>query len=135
VQPALQLLIYPAVDLATRHPSRETFAAGYLLTEAMIERFLGFYVPDQAMRRDPRASPLLARDLRGLAPAHIQTAGFDPLQDEGAAYARALTAAGVRVEHRHYPGLVHGYMQLAGYVGAARAALEEAAAALRTAFR
>jgi acetyl esterase len=132
-QPRLQLLIYPATDLAVRHPSRDRFAEGYLLTEAMIVRFLDYYIPEEAKRRDPRASPLLAPDLRNLAPAHIQTAGFDPLQDEGAAFARALAAAGVTVEHKHYPGLVHGYMQLAGYSTAAKVALDDAAAALRAA--
>ncbi len=65
----------------------------------------------------------------------MQTAGFDPLQDEGGAYAKALAAAGVVVEHRHYPGLVHGYLQLAGYSPGARAAVDEAAAALRAAFK
>jgi acetyl esterase len=86
------------------------------------------------MRRDPRASPLLTRDLAGLPPAFVQTAGFDPLQDEGAAYANALAGAGVAVEHRHYPALVHGYLQLAGYSRGARTAVDDAAAALRRAF-
>jgi acetyl esterase len=132
--PCLQLLIYPATDLANAHPSVAAFGKGYLLTQAMIESFMGHYAPEAAARRDWRASPLLARDLCGLPPAFVQTAGFDPLQDEGAAYAKALAAAGVRAEHRHYPGLLHGYLQLAGHSPAARAAVDDAAAALRKAF-
>ncbi len=133
--PCLQLLIYPAVDMAGVYGSIERFGKGYLLTKAMIDCFMGYYTPDPAMRRDWRASPLLARDLAQLPPAFIQTAGFDPLQDEGAAYAKALAAAGVKAAHKHYPSLVHGYLQLAGHSPAARAAVDDAAAALRHAFR
>jgi acetyl esterase len=133
--PCLQLLIYPAADMAGAYGSIERFAKGYLLTKSMIERFMGYYTPDPAARRDPRASPLRATDLAGLAPAFVQTAGFDPIQDEGAAYAQALAAAGVAAEHRHYPSLVHGYLQLAGYSPAAKAAVDDAARALRNAFK
>ena len=132
--PCFQLLIYPAVDMAGVHGSIERFGKGYLLTKPMIDCFMGYYTPDPSMRRDPRASPLLARDLASLPPAFVQTAGFDPLQDEGAAYAKALAAASVGVEHKHYPGLVHGYLQLAGYSKGARAAVDDAATALRKAF-
>jgi len=130
--PCFQLLIYPATDMAGTYPSIAAFGKGYLLTQSMIESFMGYYTPEPAARRDPRASPLLG-NLAGLAPAFVQTAGFDPLQDEGAAYAKALAAAGVRAEHRHYPSLVHGYLQLAGYCKAARAAVDDAAKALRAA--
>ena len=133
--PRFQLLIYPAADMAKAYASVEKFAKGYLLTKAMIERFMGFYAPRPETRRDPRVSPLLARDLSGLPPAFVQTAGFDPIQDEGAAYAKALAGAGVSTEHKHYPSLVHGYLQLAGYSKAARAAVDDAAAALRGAFK
>jgi acetyl esterase len=132
--PCLQLLIYPAVDMAGAYASIERFGKGYLLTRSMIDSFMGHYTPEAAMRRDPRASPLLAGNLAGLPPAFVQTAGFDPLQDEGGAYARALAAAGVAAEHRHYPALVHGYLQLAGYSRGARTAVDDAAAALRRAF-
>ena len=69
-----------------------------------------------------------------LAPAFVQTAGFDPLQDEGADYAKALAAAGVKAEHRHYPSLVHGFIQLAGFSPGAKKAVDEAAAALKAGF-
>jgi acetyl esterase len=132
--PCFQLLIYPAVDMAGIHASIERFGTGYLLTKPMIDAFMGHYTPEAAMRRDPRASPLLTRDLAGLPPAFLQTAGFDPLQDEGGAYAKALAGAGVAAEHKHYPALVHGYLQLAGYSNGARTAVDDAAAALRRAF-
>lgn len=132
--PCFQLLIYPATDMARAFPSIEKFGKGYLLTKAMIDRFMAFYTPQAEQRRDPRVSPLQARDLAGLPPAFVQTAGFDPLQDEGAAYAKALAAAGVKAEHKHYPSLVHGYLQLAGYSKGARSAVDDAAGALRKAF-
>jgi acetyl esterase len=133
-RPCFQLLIYPATDMANRFLSVEKFGKGYLLTQAMIEKFMAFYTPQPEKRRDPRVSPLLARDLSGLPPAFVQTAGFDPIQDEGAAYARALATAGVKAEHKHYPSLVHGYLQLAGYSKGARVAVDDAAAALKKAF-
>lgn len=132
--PCFQLLIYPAVDFTVFRPSIAKFGVGYLLTKTMIDAFMDHYLPKVADRADPRASPLRAKSLAGLAPAFVQTAGFDPLQDEGADYAKALAAAGVRAEHRHYPSLVHGYIQLAGYSPGARKAVDEAAGALKAAF-
>lgn len=132
--PCFQLLIYPAVNMTGAYASIERFGKGYLLTKSMIDSFMGYYTPKPEMRRDARASPLLARALAGLPPAFVQTAGFDPLQDEGAAYAKALASAGVAAEHKHYPALVHGYLQLAGFSKGAKAAVDDAAAALRRAF-
>jgi acetyl esterase len=132
-QPVLQVLFYPSTDLAGDHESIRRFGQGYLLTEPLIRWFLGHYVPDPAKRADPAVSPLRAATLAGLPRTHIQTAGYDPIQDEGEAYARALAEAGVAVEHRHFPGLVHGYAQLAGYAKAAKAALHDAAGAIRRA--
>jgi acetyl esterase len=132
-RPRLQLLLYPSCDLVGDYASRRRFAAGYLLTDTVISWFVDNYVPDPARRGEAGASPLRAASLAGLPPAHIQTAGFDPIQDEGTAYARALAAAGVAVEHVHYPGLIHSYAQLAGRIRAARPALAKAAAALRRA--
>lgn len=133
-RPCFQLLIYPAADMTGRYPSIEKFGTGYLLTQVMIEKFMSFYAPKSETRRDPRVSPLLARDLSGLPPAFVQTAGFDPIQDEGAAYAKALAAAGVATEYKHYPALVHGFLQLAGYSKGAKIAVDAAAAALGKAF-
>ena len=93
--PALQLLIYPATDMTTRHRSRELFREGFLLTDPEMDWYTDNYLGTaRTDAGDPRVSPLLAEDLSGLAPAFIVTAAFDPLRDEGEAYARALQAGG-----------------------------------------
>jgi acetyl esterase len=113
---AAQLLIYPAVDLLGEYPSREANATGYFLTLADMRWFAEHYIgmseddPRAAeLARDPRLSPLLADSLEGLPPAVVVTAEFDPLRDEGNAYATALEKAGVRVAHREFAGLIHGF--------------------------
>lgn len=128
-QPDLQVLLYPIVDLTLTSPSIDRHADGYLLTRSMIRWFRGHYLhPDD----DHRAiSPQYWTDLRGAAPAVVATAGYDPLVDEGDAYAARLREAGVAVRHRRYPSLVHGFVGLAGAVRAARAALEEVCADVR----
>jgi acetyl esterase len=105
-----QALVYPTVDFSTDHPSMDSNGKGYLLTAAAVHWFGAQYLGDHD-RTDPMASPLLA-DLRGLPPAVVATAEFDPLRDEGNAYAKALAAAGVTVEHLEFPGLVHGFLGL-----------------------
>ncbi|MEJ5944194.1 alpha/beta hydrolase [Pseudokineococcus basanitobsidens] len=116
---AAQLLVYPTVDPAGDHPSRTENAEGYFLTDRDMAWFTGHYLGvDTATEagaraareraRDVRISPLHA-DLAGVAPAVVATAQYDPLRDEGVAYARALEAAGARVWHRTFPGLVHGF--------------------------
>jgi acetyl esterase len=113
---AAQLLVYPAVDLLGEYPSRSENADGYFLTLADMRWFAEHYVgmtEEEAraggLGSDPRISPLLAPSLEGLPPALVVTAEFDPLRDEGNAYARALEKAGVRVEHREFAGLIHGF--------------------------
>ncbi len=119
----LQVLIYPMVDSTMSKPSIDRHADGYLLTRSMIGWFHSNYFHDSDDRR--AASPLFWEDLRGSAPAIVITAGFDPLVDEGDAYAAALSAAGVRLIHRRYPSLVHGFLSLSGGVKAGRAAIDE----------
>jgi acetyl esterase len=131
VQPCLQLLIYPVLDLTQSHPSYQEFAEGYLLTKRSMDWYIGHYLGASGKRDDPLASPLLCRELTGLAPALIVSAGFDPLRDEAHAYAKALQAAGVRVEYRCYSRLLHGFLGMAGGVHAARDALTEIADGLR----
>lgn len=132
-QPAFQLLIYPAVDFTAENASLRDNATGYLLTRPAMEMFADLYLGDRALRADPRASPLLAASHVGLPPALVQTAEFDPLRDEGAAYADTLRAAGVPVEYRLYAGMVHGFARMGGKVDWGKRALDDAAAALRRA--
>ncbi len=135
VRPAFQLLIYPVVDMTARTPSRSLFGEGFYLTTPGIAFTRGHYVPDEAQRRDPRASPLLADRHDDLPPAHVVTAGFDPLRDEGEAYAAALRAAGVSVTVRREPGLIHGFANMIGVSDAARDATGVLADALARALR
>ncbi|HEU5007579.1 MAG TPA: alpha/beta hydrolase [Jatrophihabitantaceae bacterium] len=108
--PALrfQLLETPVLDLTMSMPSIEHFASGYLLSRAWLRRGYEHYVPDEAQRRDPYASPLFAGDLSGLPPTFVLTAEFDPLRDEGEAYALRLREAGVPVEMVRARGHIHG---------------------------
>lgn len=122
--PALQVLLYPGTDARLGHPSNRIYGERYFLTHGMIEWFYDHYTGDRARRLDPNVSPLLAEDVRGLAPALVYTAGFDPLRDEGLAYADKLRAAGVRVSYLEFPTLPHGFAMMTSVAAAARA-LEE----------
>ncbi len=129
-----QILLYPAVDFAMNHVSHQRFAEGHLLTLATMRWFAEAYLRGAEDAGDWRASPLRAADLSGLPPAYVLTAGFDPLCDEGVAYARRLQDCGVAVEHRHLPGQIHGFLQMGKVIRAAGPALDEIAAALGTEF-
>jgi len=129
--PALQLLIYPVTDAVGGQRSRELFAKGFLLTRGDMDFFERHYLPPGTDPADPRVSPLRAPDLRNLAPAYLTTAGFDPLRDEGEAYAERLRQAGVRVAFRRHPGLIHSFANETAISRTARAAMFEAAGALR----
>ena len=133
--PVLQLLIYPAVDFTSRRRSRELFGEGFLLSNAEMDWFEANYLgPDRAHASDPRASPLLAEDLSGLAPALVVTAAFDPLRDEGEEYARALQAAGSPATLRRFPGFIHAFVAAAGVSRACHDAVVEIAGATRAMF-
>jgi acetyl esterase len=122
---ALQVLIYPAVDRTTDYRSLELFADGFFLTRAEIDWFnANYFSPED--RDDLRLSPLLG-DLAGLAPALVVTAGFDPLRDEGEAYAAALAAAGTEVTLRRHAGMIHGFVNMIDLSRSARAAMVEVA--------
>ena len=108
--PVAQGLVYPVADVRFDTPSMQTMGAGFLLTRDTMEYYRGEYLPRRADWVTPRASPLLAGDLSGLAPALVVTAGFDPLRDDGANYAEALRTAGVDVEYRCYDDQIHGFM-------------------------
>lgn len=130
---AHQLLIYPAVDFTADNDSLRDNASGYVLTTRAMDQFAAWYLGDATLERDWRASPALAADHRGLPPATVITAGYDPLRDEAAAYAATLRAAGVAVEHRDYPDMIHGFARMGGKLDSARTALDYCAARLREA--
>ena len=119
-QPALQVLLYPGLDLVHRRPSRDLFHEGFVLSEDDIIWYRDHYTPDPKIRTDPLVSPLLADDLTGLAPTYLATAGFDPLRDDGNEYAQALKAAGNHLTHVLHPSLTHGYANLLTIPGATR---------------
>ena len=129
-----QLLIYPATDAAMRHDSMARFAEGYVLTRSTMRWFYEQYLRAPADAADWQASPLAAPDLSGLPSAFVLTAGYDPLCDEGDAYAARLAAAGVAVTHRRFAGQVHGFALNGKIIRAAETALDEAAAALKQAW-
>jgi acetyl esterase len=125
---AAQLLVYPFIDLemdhvVDRYPSIEENAHGYYVTLADLQWCVGNYLPRGADPADPRISPALQRDLTGLAPAVIAVAEFDPLRDQGLAYADALRASGVSVTVHSGAGLIHGYCDMIGVSPAASSEL------------
>ncbi|MBX2797749.1 MAG: alpha/beta hydrolase [Myxococcales bacterium] len=121
-QPAFQLLLYPATDMRRVTASHRALEEGFLLTRTSLDWYQGHYAPDIY---DPRCSPLLAEQHRGLAPAIVVSAGFDPLRDDAEGYAQALSAAGNGVVHLAYPQMLHGFLQMDGVCIAARQAMDE----------
>ena len=107
---AAQVLVYPVVDMVGRYPSKEQYPDTPVLTSETMAYFSRQYLPRPADARDPRVSPLLASDLSRLPPALILTAEYDPLRDEGQAYADRLRAAGVEVKHTCVPRMPHGFL-------------------------
>jgi acetyl esterase len=128
-----QLLVYPVTDCTLSHPSIDENAEGYFLTKDAMQWFVGHYVGDGDVK-DPGVSPLHAASLAGLPPALVITAEFDPLRDEGEAYAAALADAGVPVEAIRYEGQIHGFVGMAAMIDDGAAAVDRAGAALAAAF-
>lgn len=131
---ALQLLIYPATDFRADTPSHRENGSGYLLTREMIDYFSGCYLTGPQDMDDWRASPARAESFRGLPPAFVLTAGYDPLRDEGAQYAQLLRDAGVAVEYVNFDGQIHGFITMSKVIDAATAAFDRCGAALKRAF-
>jgi acetyl esterase len=131
---ALQLLIYPTTDMTTETPSHREFADGYFLTSDAMRWFLGHYLGRPEDAKDWRASPLRAASLAGVAPALVITAGYDPLRDEGKAYADRLRESGVAVRYHCYEGMIHAFVSMTKPITEAGAALDECGAALKAAF-
>jgi acetyl esterase len=122
-----QLLIYPVIDTDFDTDSYLANASGYLLTRPIMRWFWGHYLADPAHSADAYACPIRSSDLRGLPPAMVITAGYDPLRDEGAAYAAALEAAGVETVHRCYEGMIHGFYAMTALLDTARDAVGHSA--------
>ncbi|MDP9245467.1 MAG: alpha/beta hydrolase [Chloroflexota bacterium] len=128
---SLQVLLTPTLDHAFDTASYLENAVGYGLTRREMMWWWTQYLAGDEDGANPYASPLRATDLRGLPPALVVTAQFDPLRDEGRTYARHLAAAGVPVHHRDYQGAVHGFLSMASEVDCARDAVEDVAGAIR----
>ncbi len=133
--PRFQLLAYPATDATRREASHRYFHEGFVLTEANIVWFLDHYLGNPSLATDPRVSPLFAADLTGLPPALVLTAGFDPLRDEGRAYADRLRGAGVDVEYHCSEGSMHGFLNTAGGIDESARLVNLAAERLERALR
>lgn len=132
VQPKAQLLLYPALGGPEATSSKEQFANGYLLTAGAMKWFSSHYVRTKQDLFDPDVAPSLAADHRNLPSTYILTAEFDPLRDEGEAYAELLYRAKVPVTLRRWDGMIHGFLQLTAMVPVARLAIDELASWLRT---
>lgn len=128
-----QLLFYPPTQMTGSTPSREKFAEGYFLTKETMDWFDGHYMPPDADRLEERSSPLLTPPPSGLAPALVITAGFDPLVDEGRAYAEQLRKAGIPCRYIDYPDQIHGFVSFTAFSTVADAAIADAAREVRAA--
>jgi acetyl esterase len=130
--PAFQLLIYPVTDLSHKRESYRLFREGFFLTERQMDWYRDHYLDDPELVSDPRVSPILASHLGSLPPAHVVTAGFDVLRDEGEDYAALMRDAGVPVTITREPGMIHGFTHGAATGRGPQAAMLRVAAALRT---
>ena len=131
---AFQLLVYPATDTDFETRSYRENSEGYFLTRADMVWFWNHYAPRDEDRRNPYAAPLRAASLRGLPPALVITAEFDPLCDDGNAYAARLREDGVPVRLSQQDGLIHGFFQMGAVIDRGRASVDEASRALKDAF-
>jgi acetyl esterase len=132
--PAFQMLIYPATDSTTESESRRTLGEGYFLTRDLMDWFWRHYIPAGTDQADLRISPLLAADVSRLPPAYVLTAGYDPLRDEGHAYAEKLRRAGVKVTYSNFPGTLHGFFSMTRFLKQGLVANDEAAGVLGALF-
>jgi acetyl esterase len=132
---ALQVLIYPATNCGFDTRSYRDNTEGPALTAAQMRWYWAQYVQDAARADEPDCSPLRAHELARLPPALVLSAEYDPLRDEGEAYARRLDEAGVAVTLRRYEGLIHGFIRMPALITRADGAIDDVAAAVRSALR
>jgi acetyl esterase len=130
---AYQMLLFPGTQMGGETSSLHEFAVGYFLERRTIEHFAAMFVPPGIDRNAPRVSPLRAKDFSGLPPAFVMLGGYDPLHDEGLAYAEKLKAAGVKVTIADYPSMVHCFIYLQTVLPEAREAVARAAKAVKAA--
>jgi acetyl esterase len=130
---ALQCLICPVLDFSATSPSRQAFAENYLLDKTVLKADLADYLPDGADAADPLISPLRQTNLKGLPAAIIHTAEFDPMRDEGNAYARELAASGVAVDHVCHQGMIHNFHAMGAILSRGRQVLSQIGQQVRTA--
>jgi len=131
---AMQVLVYPVVDQAADTESLRRFASGFSLTRELLRWYQKQYLRDEGDRADWRASPLAARDHSRLPHAYVVTAGFDPLRDEGKAYADRLAQAGVSTVYECFEGMIHGFFGLPAAFDAARDAVALVGTAVQRSF-
>ena len=131
----LQVLVYPVTDVAAESRSYQDFAEGYMLTRESMRWFTAHYLAAAGQANDWRVSPLRASSHAGLPPALVVTAGFDPLRDEGAAYAAKLQQAGVLVDYVCYGGMIHGFAGMGKLIETGNRAVSHIAATLRQTLR
>ena len=133
VKLAAQLLLCPIMDFAAETESRSAFAEGHLLDKATMDRDLDHYIPAGIAPTDPRISPLRTSDFSSLPPAYIHTAEYDPLRDEGRAYADSLRRAGVEVKYTCHSGMIHLFYGMVSAIPYARTAMKQIGAEIRVA--
>ena len=132
---SLQVLNYPVTDVGAETQSYRDLADGYMLTRDGMRWFIAHYLAKPQDAEDWRASPIRAKSLAGVAPALVITAGYDPLRDEGDAYAQKLRAAGVNVDHVSYGGMVHGFIPMGKLIDTGNRAVTLIAGSLRHALK
>jgi len=132
---SLQVLLYPVTDVGAETQSYRDLADGYMLTREGMRWFIAHYLGKPQDAEDWRASPIRATSFAGVAPALVITAGYDPLRDEGDAYAQKLRAAGVNVDHVSFGGMVHGFIPMGKLIDTGNRAVTLIAGSLRHAFR
>ncbi|WP_207956080.1 alpha/beta hydrolase [Rubrobacter marinus] len=131
---SFQVLFYPVTNMDFETASYRSNGTDYYLTTESMKWFWGHYLESEDLGRDVRASPLLMEDASGLPSAFVVTAEFDPLRDEGEAYAKLLLEAGNDVAVKRYEGQIHGFVTLCGVMDKGKQAIEDAAARMRQAF-